>query len=127
MKTFDNKRYQELHKLFSYLNNKKPVTAGKGDRFMIVCYKGNYIDQEDGAEIRMVSVVDTEQAAHFIARWVNIRDELTYLPKIYRTNAALYPSEKGSVSEYLASLEKQYLALKEKLEKSSKIVEEEQA
>lgn len=117
MQTFEQKRFEELERLFGYLNSRKPVTAGKGDNFMIVCYIGNYIAKEKDSEIRMVSVVDTEQAAHFIARWVRIRDELAYLPKIYRTNVGLYPSEKGSVNAYLASLNTQRLKLKARLEK----------
>jgi len=116
MQTFEEKRYEELSKLFSYLDGRKPVITGKGDNYMIVCYIGNYVDKAPNSAIRMVSVVDTEQAAHFIARWVKIRDKLTYLPKIYRTSADLYPSNKGSVREYLKTLATTRDKLKAKLE-----------
>lgn len=104
MESLEERRFIELNTLFSYLEGRKPVTSGKGDRFMIVCYTGNYVDRAPDSAVRMVSVVDTEQAAHFIAKWVKRREKLSYLPKIYRTNAGLYPSESGSVSEHLAFL-----------------------
>jgi len=114
METFETERYEDLDRLFGYLNSRKPVTTGQGENFMVVCYLGDYVNRAENSEIRMVSVVDTEQAAHFIARWVKRRDKLAYLPKIYRTGAKLYPSEKGSVSAYLESLKKQWLILQSK-------------
>ena len=117
MQTFEKERYEDLGRLFGYLNSRKPVTSGKGDNYIIVCYLGDYVNRAADSEIRMVSVVDTEQAAHFIARWVKRRDKLPYLPKIYRTSAGLYPSDKGSVSAYLEALDKQRLALKARVDK----------
>lgn len=115
--TAEKTRYWELSRKVPFLKKQMPQksTSGRGQRYQVIIYEGDYYGRGDNSSVTLIGVYNTAEAAYFIAHCVKQQRKLGFLPKVEQTNNGVYPETADNVDLHLETLREEFSNLAKKL------------